>query len=131
MSSASRPDRDLSKLHPELRSAWYQLVHLMRLAGHPVFMTEGYRTPERQSMLYAKGRTAPGPKVTNAKAGKSLHNATDGPRPASRALDFAFKAKEPYAESHPWDLVAALAPLLGLKSGASFGDRPHLELDSA
>jgi len=32
------------------------------------------RTFKEQQDLYAKGRTAPGPKVTNAPAGKSYHN---------------------------------------------------------
>jgi peptidoglycan L-alanyl-D-glutamate endopeptidase CwlK len=32
------------------------------------------RTDAEQAALYAKGRTAPGPKVTNAAAGQSIHN---------------------------------------------------------
>jgi len=34
----------------------------------------GTRSWNDQAALYAKGRTAPGPKVTNAKPGSSMHN---------------------------------------------------------
>lgn len=34
----------------------------------------GYRSHAEQTKLFAKGRTAPGKVVTNAKAGQSLHN---------------------------------------------------------
>lgn len=37
-------------------------------------MISGTRTYAEQDALYAKGRTAPGPKVTNARAGYSNHN---------------------------------------------------------
>lgn len=38
------------------------------------YIHEGYRSQERQAQLYAQGRTAPGPIVTNAKPGQSIHN---------------------------------------------------------
>ncbi|MDP9763837.1 phage tail tape measure protein [Deinococcus enclensis] len=38
------------------------------------YIHEGYRSQERQAQLYAQGRTAPGPVVTNAKPGQSIHN---------------------------------------------------------
>lgn len=34
----------------------------------------GYRSPQEQARLYAQGRTAPGPRVTNAPPGGSEHN---------------------------------------------------------
>lgn len=36
--------------------------------------TSTYRDDEAQDAEYAKGRTAPGPKTTNARAGESWHN---------------------------------------------------------
>lgn len=39
-----------------------------------VRIVQGLRTIEEQNKLYAQGRTAPGPKVTNAKGGRSYHN---------------------------------------------------------
>jgi len=39
-----------------------------------VRVVQGLRTIAEQNALYAKGRTTPGPKVTNAKGGQSIHN---------------------------------------------------------
>ena len=39
-----------------------------------LLITSTYRDHESQNALYAKGRTTPGRKVTNAKAGQSWHN---------------------------------------------------------
>lgn len=54
--------------------------------GFPATMkirvVQGLRTIAEQNALYAKGRTAPGQKVTNAKGGSSYHN-------YGLAIDFA------------------------------------------
>jgi peptidoglycan L-alanyl-D-glutamate endopeptidase CwlK len=42
--------------------------------GCDVRIIQGTRTYAEQDALYAQGRTRPGPKVTNAKAGHSNHN---------------------------------------------------------
>lgn len=42
--------------------------------GYVVKVICGTRSWAEQNELYAKGRTAPGPRVTNAKAGSSWHN---------------------------------------------------------
>lgn len=42
--------------------------------GYVVKVICGTRSWTEQNELYAKGRTAPGPRVTNAKAGSSWHN---------------------------------------------------------
>jgi len=39
-----------------------------------ILITSTYRDNESQNALYAQGRTLPGKKVTNAKAGESWHN---------------------------------------------------------
>lgn len=56
--------------------------------GITVLLTCTYRSNEEQAKLFAQGRTAPGRIVTNAKPGKSKHNATlpDG-TPAAEAFD--------------------------------------------
>ena len=47
-----------------------------------------YRSEEEQARLYAQGRTTPGRIVTNAKPGKSKHNATTPQgQPAAEAYD--------------------------------------------
>lgn len=86
-------------------------------------MTEGLRTFERQRELYAQGRTAPGPKVTNAPPGFSLHH-------YGVACDSCRKGKDPWGV--PWDKFASYAKGHGLYSGFFWPknkqDRPHLEL---
>ncbi len=50
---------------------------------YPVLIS-GYRSPEEQLKLYAKGRTEPGPIVTNLKFGKHQEG---------KAIDITFKSK--------------------------------------
>lgn len=42
--------------------------------GLPVLIYCTLRSNEEQEALYAQGRTTPGPIVTNARAGESMHN---------------------------------------------------------
>ncbi|WP_244534237.1 M15 family metallopeptidase [Pseudomonas aeruginosa] len=42
--------------------------------GIDIIVTSTYRDLESQAALYAQGRTTPGKRVTNAKAGQSFHN---------------------------------------------------------
>lgn len=48
-------------------------IHACRMDGIDLLVTCTYRSPKEQDALYARGRTAPGPIVTNARAGDSLH----------------------------------------------------------
>lgn len=67
----------ISKLHPSVRDEVTAIVNEIneRLTGRSkARISEGLRTDIEQSALYAKGRTKPGKKVTNAKAGQSVHN---------------------------------------------------------
>ncbi len=56
--------------------------------GITILLTCTHRSNDEQAKLYAQGRTTPGRIVTNAKPGKSKHNATlpDG-TPAALAFD--------------------------------------------
>lgn len=64
----------LEGLHPILASATRAWIEMTYGVGVPIIITQGLRTIEYQNELYAKGRTAPGPIVTNAKGGSSYHN---------------------------------------------------------
>lgn len=66
--------RKLEDLHPHVEKLCREFITQCRAAGIVVLITSTYRDNECQARLYAKGRTAPGPKVTNAKPGKSFHN---------------------------------------------------------
>lgn len=50
-----------------------QIVKAMEDAGYPAKILYCYRTPEHQAQLYAKGRTAPGSRVTSAPPWSSPH----------------------------------------------------------
>jgi peptidoglycan LD-endopeptidase CwlK len=72
-------------LHPKIRDEVIELITKVE-TGFPanikVRVVQGLRTIAEQTALYAKGRTAPGPKVTNAMGGSSYHN-------YGLAIDFA------------------------------------------
>lgn len=112
----------LALVHPVLRSRVEDLVAALQVEGYTVRVTAGIRTAEQQDELYAQGRTTPGPKVTNAQGTQSNHV-------MGWAVDLAFMVNgEPDWNSRGFDLLPDLAPKFGLRSGASWGDRPHLEL---
>ncbi len=90
----------------------------MDALGHPVRVVETYRPQERQDELYAKGRTAPGERVTWTL--NSRH--TEG-----RAVDLAFMGPEPYSEQHPWELLRIVAERIGLE-GLGARDRGHWQV---
>jgi peptidoglycan L-alanyl-D-glutamate endopeptidase CwlK len=95
-------------------------------AGINVKIISGSRTYQEQAALYAKGRTAPGPKVTNARPGYSWHN-------FGVAWDFVvFDAKgEPMWESPLMERCGLIAESLGLEWGGgwkSFRDIPHVQI---
>jgi D-alanyl-D-alanine carboxypeptidase len=121
--------RDPKDLHPELAKRW-QLARDRFTAENPsepqVFLTQTYRNNTDQTADYAKGRTAPGKVVTNAKSGQSLHNYYP-----SLAFDIAFKK----GSALFWDLslfkkFAKIAKAHGLEWGGdwvSFKDNPHFQ----
>ena len=67
----------IALLHPSVREEVTKIIQEcdVALTGRAkVRITQGLRTFKEQDDLYAIGRTKPGKKVTNAKAGKSIHN---------------------------------------------------------
>ena len=96
-----------------------------KLAEHgiKVIMTWGYRSTADQNALYAKGRTAPGSVVTNAKGGYSWHN-------FGFAADYAFVIDGKVTWNGPWDLFGKFAKECGLEWGGGWKtmkDRPHVQ----
>lgn len=93
--------------------------------GLQLFITEAYRTPERQDELYAQGRTKPGAIVTYLKGSTSNHC-------KRRAFDIADKQK---GYDLPWDAIANVIKGFDFewggdfpkKYGGTFIDRPHFE----
>lgn len=71
-------------LHPSIRSQVKNLIEKAeaKLPKCAVRVVQGLRTFTEQTALYEQGRSLPGNRVTNAKAGQSFHN-------YGLAIDFA------------------------------------------
>lgn len=66
--------RSLSDLSPKVAAMASEFINRCKAQNIDVIITSTYRDAEAQNALYAQGRTLPGKKVTNAKAGQSFHN---------------------------------------------------------
>lgn len=119
-----RSERNIATLEPV--TAKLAREHLRRLAalGLTFKITSARRTWAEQTALYAKGRTAPGPKVTNARAGYSWHN-------YGTAYDLTlFSGKNPIWDSKHYDTAGKIGEELGLEWGGRWTrlvDRPHFQ----
>lgn len=82
----SRTEKNLASLDPKAARIMRKLVtEAMKIADENnviVKVISGHRTWAEQDALYAKGRTKPGSRVTNARGGYSNHN-------FGTAIDFA------------------------------------------
>lgn len=88
----------INELHPARRKEVKELIEeANRVTGSEITirLVQGFRTFSEQNGLYAQGRTKPGKKVTNSKAGQSFHN-------YGLAIDFAFLVKDKGEIS--WDI---------------------------
>jgi peptidoglycan L-alanyl-D-glutamate endopeptidase CwlK len=90
-------------LHPKIRAEVMALINQaeLKLPKTAIRIVQGLRTFEEQNALYAKGRTTPGPRVSNAKGGQSYHN-------YGLAIDFALlydKDGNGTYESLSWDTL--------------------------
>ncbi len=119
-----RSEKNIATLLPEVRNRARQLIWEAAKAGFAIKIISGTRTYAEQDALYAKGRTAPGPKVTNARGGQSNHN-------FSIAFDIGVFKDGKYLEDGPeYKKVGAIGKALGFKWGGDwdgFKDEPHFE----
>jgi peptidoglycan L-alanyl-D-glutamate endopeptidase CwlK len=113
--------RNLEHLDKRLIEPAKQLILKCRQAGVPILITQTLRDVEYQNFLYAKGRTAPGVKCTNARGGSSYHN-------YGLAIDFAplTNGKPNYSNSALFKKVATIAKSLGFEWA---GDIPSIKWD--
>ncbi len=123
MNAAS--EKRLAQLMPAFAAQVRRLVERLAQRGFQVEITQGLRTFAEQDALYAQGRTRKGPKVTNAKAGQSLHN-------YGLAVDFALLKNGRYTWPEPhgvWQAIGEEAVRLGLEAGYFWPhpDKPHVE----
>lgn len=110
-------------LDPEFAGKLVLFEKKLAQNGIKVVLTAGYRSIEEQNGLYAKGRTKPGKKVTNARGGDSWHN-------YGLAADYAFVINGKVTWNGPWDVFGRIAHECGLEWGGAFKtivDRPHVQ----
>jgi peptidoglycan L-alanyl-D-glutamate endopeptidase CwlK len=113
-----------SRFQPMVRN----FLEAVAQKGIRIKITEGYRSNERQEELYAQGRTKPGPIVTHAKPGSSLHNF--GLAIDVAAVDENGKVSWPNEVKY-WKTLGDIGRSVGLKWGGDFPsaqtDLPHFQ----
>lgn len=128
--------RNVKDLHPKLQQKVEELLELCRKNGITIGISECLRTKAEQDALYAKGRTAPGPIVTNAKGSSysSMHQwgvAFDFYLMMDVDGDGNIKDDNYNNSSRLFNKVGALGKSIGLEWGGdwkSIVDMPHLQL---
>lgn len=119
--------RDLNELLPVVKEAAVASLAECKAQGLDVLITTTYRSPEEQNALYKQGRTTPGSKVTNAKAGQSLHQ-------YRCAIDLVpmVHGKPEWSGAHPsWRKIAAVFKAHGFEWGydwKTFKEMPHFQM---
>ena len=115
-----------TKLHPWLDQKLTVLLKKCTKKGIYLIITEGFRSKEYQDALYAKGRTAPGKIVTNAKGSTYSSQHMWG-----IAFDIAINDSKLLYDIATIKKVAKIAKKIGLGWGGdwtSIVDTPHFYL---
>jgi peptidoglycan L-alanyl-D-glutamate endopeptidase CwlK len=129
MTLDQRTAANIATLHPRAQAAAKEFMvlatEIAARHGLVVKIISGLRSYAEQDALYAKGRTAPGARVTNARAGYSNHN-------FGTAWDIGLFRGKAYITSHAaYREIGQAGKSLGLTWGGDFKsivDEPHFEL---
>jgi peptidoglycan L-alanyl-D-glutamate endopeptidase CwlK len=129
--------RLITDLDHRLQPLAQEFLDRCAAVGLEAILIQTYRSGAEQDEDYARGRTTPGHRITNAKGGQSAHNCTlpDG-TPAAMAFDFALYAPGEQsldwnASDDAWHTAIQIGKDLGLVSGSMFhgiADNDHFEL---
>lgn len=128
---ASRRLADLDEILQPIAQAH---LNACKAQGIELLVTCTWRSNEEQARLYAQGRTASGPIVTNARPGDSKHNAMKNGKPASKAYDVVpmRDGKPIWDDKDPvWQEVGRLGESVGLAWAGRWlrlREFPHFEL---
>ena len=120
-------DRNLDHLHPKVAAAAKAAISECNALGLKLLVTCTHRTGAEQAALFAQGRTTPGPKVTFARPGESLHQ-------YGMALDLypMVNGKPEFSGKHPnWEKIAAVFKKHGFEWGfdwKKFKEKPHFQM---
>jgi peptidoglycan LD-endopeptidase CwlK len=120
--------RDINRCHPRLIELSKKLVSACRGQGLIIGIGESFRTKEEQDALYAKGRTAPGNIVTNAKGSSYSSHHQWG-----TAFDiYRSDGKGVYTDGDGFfEKVGKIGKSIGLEWGGDWKspvDKPHFQL---
>lgn len=120
---------ELNTLHPKFKpsaiQAWAEAQAAMP-SNVQIIVIQGLRSFAESDALYQRGRTKPGPIVTNAAAGQSYHN-------YGLAFDFSMitNGKADYVVGPNWRKVVSIMEAHGMYWGGhfpnGFHDDPHFE----
>lgn len=89
--------RSLNDLSPRVRALALEFLAECQRQGLQVLIYCTLRSAQEQADLYASGRTRPGPILTNARPGESLHN------PQGDGMAWAFDAVPMLAGKALWN----------------------------
>lgn len=126
-------EEKLKLLYPPFAEMVQDFLYRAETEGLHGEIFAGLRTYDEQDLIYAQGRSKPGKKVTNAKAGQSYHN-------FGLAIDYVFiDAKGEPTWNGPYSIVGQFAKEAGLEWGGGWtpilingvlvsrADRPHIQ----
>ena len=120
-----RSEGNIQMLLPAAQRKAREFMKAVTDAGITVKIISATRTFAEQDELFSRGRTKPGPKVSNARGGQSNHN-------FGVAWDIGvFKNGAYQPESPLYKKVGAIGKSLGLEWGGdwkSFPDEPHFQV---
>lgn len=123
MADVTTACRDIAELTPLAQKACNLFMAKCKAAGYDIFITETYRSQERQNYLYSLGRTRPGNIVTWTKNSRHTNR---------RAWDIATRGGNLYDES-VLRKCGEIAKKLGITWGGTWStpDTPHFEISAS
>lgn len=115
-------EQKIETLLPLVQTMCRQLITAMKEKhGIDLLITSCYRSPAEQDIIYAQGRTTPGPIVTQAKGGFSFHN-------WKVAFDCVPLIGGKPNWTSPYTVTAQEAAIIGLEHGdRGYTDLPHFQ----
>ena len=123
LTNPSKRDVDVLLLHPVVRNAVAKVMANLQQEQIPLFVFEGFRSPARQALLFAQGRTLPGKVVTFARPWTSYHQ-------YGLAVDLVFHGPGKWSWDEPkkgmWKRMHEIARSHGLMP-LDF-ETPHVQL---
>jgi peptidoglycan L-alanyl-D-glutamate endopeptidase CwlK len=123
-----RSEGNILTLHPKAQESARKFLKLLQDAKINARIISGTRTYAEQDALYAKGRTKPGPIVTNAEGGESNHNFGIAWDIGIFTSDGGYLSNSPLYEKAAKIVLGLLPELEWGGNWLTFKDEPHYQL---